>query len=81
MSMATLEELETRLARLESLEDQRRDLQVQAGLQAQAYGLSLVHTDTQAILGKLEEHDGKLTEISQTMAEILNRLPASPPEE
>ncbi len=47
--MSSVEELEARVAQLEELEAQRRDLVLGARAEATAYGLGLVHADTQAI--------------------------------
>jgi hypothetical protein len=48
-----------------------RDLRLDVGLQAQAYGLSLVHTDTQAIRADMAE-------VKQMLGEVLSRLPSQP---
>ena len=76
--MATVEE---RLARLEAGE-QRRDHAVDAGLAAQAHGLSLVHADPQAIRTDVADLKGDVAELKSDMAEvklaigeILARLP------
>jgi predicted lipoprotein len=80
--MATIEE---RVARLESEVQELRHADVAAGLQAQAYGLSLVQgqvndlrTETRegltAVNGRLDGMDARLTGIESTLAQILERL-------
>jgi len=64
----TVEELAARVARLEEDMSRIRDLRLDVGLQAQAYGLSLVHTDTQAIRADVAE-------VKQMLGEVLSRLP------
>ncbi len=64
--MATIEELERRIVLLEQQVNQVLPNKVDAV----AYGLSLVHADTQAIRGELGEH-------REMLAEILRRLPTS----
>jgi hypothetical protein len=64
----TVEELAVRVARLEEDMSRIRDLRLDVGLQAQAYGLSLVHTDTQAIRADVAE-------VKQMLGEVLSRLP------
>src|SRR5690349_6294671 len=87
-AMATLEELERRVEQRE--EQLRRELPNK--VDAVAYGLSLVHADTQAIREALArqgetltEHSAALTQQIETLAEhgtllqeILRRLPAGP---
>jgi DNA repair exonuclease SbcCD ATPase subunit len=89
-AMATLEELERRVEQLE--EQLRRELPNK--VDAVAYGLSLVHADTQAIREALArqgetltEHGAALTQQIETLAEhgtllqeILRRLPPAPGE-
>jgi hypothetical protein len=65
---ATVEELAARVARLEEDMSRIRDLRLDVGLQAQAYGLSLVHTDTQAIRADMAD-------VKQMLGEVLSRLP------
>ena len=88
--MATLEELERRVEQLE--EQLRRELPTK--VDAVAYGVSLVHADTQAIREALDrqgetlaEHGAALTQQIETLdshgqmlQEILRRLPAGPGE-
>jgi hypothetical protein len=80
--MATLEE---RVSRLESEVQELRHADVAAGLQAQAYGLSLVQgqvnelrTETRenftAVNGRLNGMDARLTGIESSLAQILERL-------
>lgn len=69
---ATVEELAARVARLEEDMSRIRDLRLDVGLQAQAYGLSLVHTDTQAIRADMAE-------VKQMLGEVLSRLPSQEP--
>ena len=53
--MNTIGDLEARVAYLEDLEAQRRDLSLDARLQGTSYGLGLVHADTQAIRLELSD--------------------------
>jgi outer membrane murein-binding lipoprotein Lpp len=69
---ATVEELAARVARLEEDMSRIRDLRLDVGLQAQAYGLSLVHTDTQAIRADMAE-------VKQMLGEVLSRLSGKDP--
>jgi hypothetical protein len=74
--MATLEELERRV---EQLEEQVRH-QFPAKLDAVAYGVSLVHADTQAIRETLAGHGQALDSHREMLQEILRRLPLGPGE-
>ena len=65
----TVEELAARVARPEEDMSRIRDLRLDVGLQAQAYGLSLVHTDTQAIRADIAD-------VKQLLGEVLSRLPS-----
>jgi hypothetical protein len=71
----TVEELAVRVARLEEDVSRIRDLRLDVGLQAQAYGLSLVHTDTQAIRADVAEVKADVAEVKQMLGEVLSRLP------
>lgn len=51
----SVEELAARVARLEEGMARIRDLRIEVGLQSQAYGLSLVHSDTQALRDDMAE--------------------------
>jgi hypothetical protein len=65
---ATVAELAARVARPEEDMSRIRNLRLDTGLQAQAYGLSLVHTDTQAIRADMAE-------VKHMLGEVLSRLP------
>ncbi len=71
-------------ARVSELEHQLRNV-VAVKLDATNYAVSLVHSDTQAILERLDRHDQRFDAIGQrldrqsdALTEILRRLPARP---
>jgi ABC-type transporter Mla subunit MlaD len=78
--MNSVEDLEARIAHLEDLEAQRRDLTLDSRLQATSYGLGLVHADTQAIRSELSdfrvEVDQRFHAVDQRFIEVNERFNA-----
>ncbi len=68
--MTTMEELAARVARLEGDVDGIRELRLDVGLQAQAYGLGLVHTDTQALRADVTVLRGDMTQVRGDITEL-----------
>lgn len=73
--MATIEEIEQRVARLEAIEDNR---QLDAALAAQAYGVNLVQAEVAALRGDVAGLEAKVdanhAEVSTKLDAILERL-------
>ena len=71
----SVEESATRVARLEDDVARIRDLRLDVGLQAQAYGLSLVHSDTQALRADMADVKADMGDVKKMLGEVLSRLP------
>lgn len=73
--MATIEEIEERVARLERIEEDR---QLDAALRAHAFGINLVQTEVAAVRADLARLDAKLdanhAEVNTKLDAILERL-------
>lgn len=68
--MSRVEELEARVAHLEEVEARRRDVVLDSHLQGTAYGLGLVHADTQVIRAEMAtRHD-----VDELRAEMNGRV-------
>jgi outer membrane murein-binding lipoprotein Lpp len=66
----TPDELAARVGNLEEDVSRIRDLRLEVLLQAQAYGLSLVHADTQALRTDVTELRTDMTEVRTDVGEL-----------